>query len=104
MTREHVPPKQFYPKSILSEHNLNLWVVSTCRACNESYKADEEYFFHALYPLVANTNRKMGAIILQDLRRRAEKPQTPTLIRSVLRTSQATTDGGIVLPGRNRHA
>jgi len=98
ITREHVPPKQFYPKSVRSQQNLNLWVVPTCRDCNESYKSDEEYFFHSLYPLVANTNRSMGETILQDLRRRAKQPQTPALIRSLLRTSRATTEAGIVLP------
>ena len=93
ITREHVPPKQFHPKSVRSQQDLNLWIVPTCRACNESYKSDEEYFFHALYPLVANTNRSMGETILQDLRRRAKQPQTPALIRSLLRSSRTTSEG-----------
>ncbi len=97
-TREHVPPKQFYPKSVRSQQTVNLWVVPTCRVCNEIYKSDEEYFYHALYLLVANTNQHMAKTIFEDLQRRATHPQTPALIRSVLRTSQSTTEAGIVLP------
>lgn len=96
ITREHVPPKQFYPKSLRG--GLNLWVVPTHRSCNNKHKADEEYFYHALYPLVANVNARMAGVILDDLKRRAKRPQTPTLLRSILQTSQTTTQGGIVLP------
>lgn len=98
ITREHVPPKQFYPKSVRSQQNLNLWVVPTCRSCNNGYAPDEEYFYHALYPLVTKMNRKMGEVILHDLGRRAQRPQTPALIQSMLQTSRTTTAGGIVLP------
>jgi hypothetical protein len=35
---------------------------------------------------------------LDDLKRRAKKPQTPTLLRGILQTSQTRTGGGIVLP------
>jgi hypothetical protein len=97
LTQEHVPPKQFYPKSLRG--GLNLWVVRTHKSCNNKNKQDEEYFYHALYPLVANANPQTAAVILDDLKRRAKKPQTPTLLRDILRTSQTnTTGGGIVLP------
>lgn len=96
ISREHVPPKQFFPKSLRS--GLNLWVVPTHRSCNNAYKADEEYFYHALYFLVANANPAMADLILSDLERRAKKPQTPTLLRAILQTSGTTTGGGIVLP------
>jgi hypothetical protein len=96
ITREHVPPKQFYPKSL--RDGLNLWVVPTHKSCNNEQKADEEYFYHALYPLVANVNPQTAGIILNDLRRRAKKPQTQTLLRRILQTSRTITDGGLVLP------
>jgi hypothetical protein len=96
ITREHVPPKQFYPKSLRTR--VNLWVVPTHRSCNNKYKADEEYFYHASYPLVANVNPRMADVILRDLKRRAKKPQTRTLLRGILQTQQTTTGGGIVLP------
>ena len=96
ISREHVPPKQFFPKSLRS--GLNLWVVPTHKSCNNRHKADEEYFYHALYPLVANVNPRTSEVLLDDLKRRAKKPQTPTLLRAILQTSQTTTGGGIVLP------
>lgn len=96
ITREHVPPKQFYPRSL--RDGLNLWVVPTHKSCNNKHKADEEYFYHALYPLVANVNPKTAEVILDDLKRRAKEPQTPTLLRSILKTSRTTTEGGILLP------
>lgn len=96
ITREHVPPKQFYPKSL--RPGLNLWIVPTHDSCNKKYKADEEYFYHALYPLVANANPTMAKVIFADLERRAKKPQTRILMRGVLDTERNTTNGGIVLP------
>ncbi|MFN0196269.1 MAG: hypothetical protein ACKVT0_05965 [Planctomycetaceae bacterium] len=96
ISREHVPPRQFYPKSL--RDGLNLWVVPTHISCNNQHKEDEEYFYHASYPLVANVNPQMADVILDDLKRRAEKPQTPTLLRSILKTKRTTTEGGIVLP------
>src|SRR5438874_1221151 len=71
ITREHVPPKQFYPKSL--RDGLNLWVVPTHQSCNYKDKAHEEYFYHALYPLVANGNPQMARLIWDDLKRRAQK-------------------------------
>ncbi len=96
ITREHVPPKQFYPKSLRA--GLNLWVVPTHKSCNNRYQADEDYFFHALYPLVANSNPQMADVILDDLKRRAQHPQTPAIMRSILKTESKTTGGGIILP------
>lgn len=96
ITREHVPPKQFYPKSLRG--GLNLWTVPTHKSCNNKYKLDEEYFFHALYPLVANANPQIASKILNDLKRRAQKPQTPALVRSILQTKRSKLDGGILLP------
>lgn len=96
ITREHAPPKQFYPKSL--RDGLNLWVVPTHRSCNNKHKADEEYFYHALYPLVANANPQTADVILDDLKRRAKKPQTRTLLRGILKSARTTTEGGIILP------
>jgi len=96
ITREHLPPKQFYPKHL--RNGLNLWVVPTHESCNNSYKADEEYFYHVMYPLVAKTNPSMAKEIFGDLKRRAKKPQTRTITRNILKTVRKTTDNGIVLP------
>jgi hypothetical protein len=96
LTREHLPPKQFYPKSL--RPGLNLWTIPTHKSCNHRFKEDEEYFYHALYLLVANANPTMASIILGDLERRARKPQTRKLMRSILGTQRSTTASGVVLP------
>jgi hypothetical protein len=96
ITREHVPPKQFYPKSL--RDGLNLWVVPTHKSCNNKHQRDEDYFYLAVYPLVANVNPRAAGVIVDDLKRRAKSRQTPTLLRSILQKSRTTTDGGLVLP------
>lgn len=96
ITDEHVPPKQFYPKSL--RDGLNLWTVRSHGSCNNGYKQDEEYFFHVLYPLVDNANPQTADVILDDLKRRAKKPQTPALLRRILKTKGNTTESGIILP------
>lgn len=98
LSMDHVPPKQFFPKSVRIDDNPNLWKVPTHKRCNGEYKLDEEYFYHNLYPLVQNANGQMGAVLLQDIRRRAAKPQTPVLLRSLLNRCKTESPGGLLLP------
>lgn len=96
ITREHVPPRQFYPKAL--RNGLNLWIVPAHKSCNNAYKHDEEYFYHALFALVANVNRSMANAIINDIKRRARKPQSVKLIRRILRDSRRISESGIILP------
>jgi hypothetical protein len=97
LTREHVPPKQFYPK--LMRAGLNLWAdIPAHKKCNNAYQEDEDYFCHTLYPLVQNANKKLGDIMLAELRRRSAKPQSRALIRHLLDTSSNTSPEGMQLP------
>jgi len=97
ITSEHVPPKQFYPKSM--RDGLNLWTeIPTHEPCNSQHKLDEEYVYHAMYPLVARNNPEMAKILLEDLTRRAKKPQTRNLMKKILRNVESTSPGGIALP------
>lgn len=98
LSMDHVPPKQFYAKEIRQQQNLNLERVPSHKNCNEDYREDEEHFFHSLYPLVADNNPIMGSVILRDFKRRAHKPQTPAMIRRILKTTTKVTEGGIHLP------
>jgi hypothetical protein len=98
LSREHVPPLQFYPKSMRSTLREALWQVPSHRKCNASYKKDEEYFYHRFYPLVGFQNEPMGQVMLDDIHRRAKKPQTPVLIRHMLQECKRATPGGILLP------
>lgn len=98
LSMDHVPPKQFYPKIIRKQENLNLELAPSHKKCNEDYRKDEEYFYHSLYPLVAEKNQRMGKIIFQDLDRRIHNPQTPAMIRNILKNVSNVTQGGIHLP------
>ena len=95
---EHTPPLQFFPKKLRAALRNGLWKVPSHRRCNASYKLDEEYFVHALYPLIPCHNEKMGQVMLDELKRRAAKPQSRTLIRRVLRGCDQRSAGGIWLP------
>ena len=93
---DHLPPKQFYPKHL--REGLNLQRVPAHRGSNEAYREDEEYFYHAMYLLTQGTNPAMGREVLADLRRRSSKPQTPAMVRRILKDAGPVTGGGIVLP------
>lgn len=98
ISKDHVPPKQFFPKQIRTEENLNLKVVPSHKKCNNIYKDDEDYFYHSLYPLVANVNPSMSQIIYKDFVRKLRNPQSPALIRRIFSSASTTTQGGIILP------
>lgn len=93
---DHVPPKQFYPKEI--RENLNLQLAPSHGQCNNEYKDDEEYFYASLYPLVEKHNPKMAAIILRDFVRRCQKPQMPAMLRKIFGDVSGISQGGIILP------
>ena len=62
------------------------------------YKDDEEYFYHSLYPLVANNNSDMAKTIFEDFVRRSSRPQTPAMLRDIFSSASQTSSGGITLP------
>lgn len=98
LSMDHTPPKQFYPKDIRKQHKLNMQLVPSHKKCNESFRKDEEYFYHSLYPMVAKNNPGMASVIFQDFKRRTQKPQTPAMMRSIVKTASRITKGGIHLP------
>jgi len=95
---DHVPPKQFYPKALRQSAKLNLWVVPTHKRCNEAFKDDEEYFLHTSYIFVGNQNPVGLRAMHAEFKRRAKKPQTPAIMRRLLRSISSVTRGGIALP------
>lgn len=95
---EHIVAKQFYPESSRRKLRRPLWTVPSHKRCNNGIKPDEEYFYHRYYPLVAVRNPTMGQVLLNDLTRRAKKPQSRVMIRHLLRDCKNKTPGGILLP------
>jgi len=98
LSMDHVPPKQFYPKGIRDNEDLNLRKLPSHKKCNEDYKLDEEYFYHSMYPAVERSNPNMAKLMYEDLLRRSEKPQTQILARKLLQNIGFITKGGIHLP------
>ena len=97
-SKDHVPPRQFFPKSLRQEITLNLDTVPSHKKCNNAYKDDEDYFYHSLYPLVANNNPNMAGVIFKDFVRRAHNVQTPALLHQIIANTSKKTKGGIILP------
>jgi hypothetical protein len=98
LSMDHIPPRQFFPQPLRKETNLNLDVAPSHKKCNNAYKDDEDYFYHSLYPLVANANTRMAKAIFSDFMRRSEKRQTPAMLRKVFSSASRITAGGIILP------
>ncbi len=96
LARDHVPPKAFYPKDVRA--GLNLQVVPSHKECNEAYRKDEEYFQHAFYVEVLRQQPAITPHLKNDFLRRSRKPQTPAMIRKILKGASAITPGGIHLP------
>ena len=71
LSMDHIPPKQFYPKSVRQQQNLNLELAPSHKKCNEEYRKDEEYFYHSLYLIVKPNSPNMGKIIWKDFKRSA---------------------------------
>lgn len=96
---DHVPPKQFFTRELLqTNQNLNLWTAPTHKRCNFAHRQDEEYVYHALSIQVQTTNPGFGRQIFNDLKRRVHKPQTPAMLRKILKETTTVTPGGIILP------
>ncbi len=51
-----------------------------------------------MYTVVQGGNPRMGHVLYQDFHRRAQKPQTPAMMRRLLKDFQPITEGGIYLP------
>jgi hypothetical protein len=97
---DHVPPKQFFPKELRIAQSPNLWVAPSHKRCNEEYRKDEEYVYHAMFGVVQKNNHQMGQTILRDFARRTHRRQTPAMMRSILKSFTTITEGGIYLPPR----
>jgi hypothetical protein len=97
-SRQHAVSKQFFPKELRTDSDLNLWMAAAHKGCNGSVKSYEEYFYHAFWPHVAEANPQFSQLMLRDIQRRAVKPQSRTWIRSILEDAGPVTKGGIILP------
>ncbi len=94
-SREHVPPKQFFPKELRGD--LQLLTVPTHPCCNRSYAKDEEYVFQSLSATAVRS--PVGWALRRDRRRRFRSMGKPGLVlfEKVLAEFEQQP-GGLYLP------
>jgi hypothetical protein len=97
-TKDHVPPRLFYPKLFRETENPNLLTLPTHRACNEEYRLDEEYLVATLLPIVAFTDA--GHELLSERAAQFHRGKTQPLMRKVLGEFELRPSGMILPPGQ----
>jgi hypothetical protein len=96
MTVDHIPPKALFPEPRPS----NMMTVPCCRACNDSFSQDDEYFRLILVscysvfedPAVQAVNEKLLRSI-----RRAKAPGLASFVNQSLLEVDVLSKGGIYL-------
>ena len=79
--RDHVPPKRVFALAVLQEHSPNLEWLYTHRACNRSYREDEEYF---VVSFAGHVKTATATAVMNDIHRGAAKGHLVGLIKDVL--------------------
>jgi hypothetical protein len=81
LSRDHVPPKQFYAKSIRQKHKPNLFTLPVHKSCNKAYQKDEDYFVHSIAPLAMESYS--GKEIWSDIKHQFERPEGKRIQRMI---------------------
>ena len=95
VSKEHVPPKQFYAKVFRQDRSPNLLTLPSHEDCNKSYQDDEDYFFAALAGL--NEDAQIHDWLMDDVRSKIWRNDARGLRQKVLSEFSKTTSG-IYLP------
>ena len=102
LDREHVPPKQMYPKGIRKANNPQLITLASHKQCNQKYQKDEEYFKFSLGCMaiagLANVESEIRDPLLDDLKKIVERKEYGGLNQRVLKefTNLVTPRGDII--------
>lgn len=97
VSREHVPPKQFFGKILRKAHNLNLVTLDSHKACNKSFQLDEEYFVHTFVPV--SMRSYSGRSLLKELVGQYHGGRNVPLSQKILGEFERTWNG-LVLPNK----
>ncbi len=95
ISRDHVPPSQFFTKIFRKTQSPNLLTLPTHENCNKSYQSDEDYFFVALAGL--NENAQIHEWLIGDVRKSIWREEAQGLRQAVL-SEFSSTFSGIYLP------
>ena len=97
ISKDHIPPKQFYAGCIRQTHSPNLLTLPTHKSCNTAYQLDEDYFVHSLGPLALGSYS--GNAILRDIDHQMKRPQGyGKRIGQMILKEFDRRPGGIILP------
>ncbi len=96
VTRDHVPPKQFYAKNIRKKHKpTSLLTLPVHTDCNISYEKDELYFTHSIG--CAAQDSYSGQALWRDLSSKYKKPRGKRIAKMIFQEFDRTPSG-IILP------
>jgi hypothetical protein len=95
LTREHVPPAQFFPKKARKFNNLQLM---TLPARNTDYSKDEEYFRTSV-GVIAN-DRPIGKELFIEIQKQLNRGEAKGLRKRILGEFSSTISDRIHLPPR----
>ena len=71
--RDHIPAKQFFPKSLRGEIKDKPIIFPTHRKCNLSFEFDEKYFMQSLGSIATDT--LAGKELLKDMKIDAKRQE-----------------------------
>lgn len=95
VSRDHVPPRQFYSAFLRKKHNVNLDTLKTHKNCNKAYQLDEEYFIHTFVPL--SLRSYSGRALLDELVSQYHQGRNIPLNQKVLKEFDRNPSG-LILP------
>lgn len=91
ISRDHVPPQQFFSDEIRKRRNPNLLTIQVHQRCNAAYQHDEDYFVNSLVPLAHDS--LAGASVLTEVFRKYAQGEKVGLVEKVAREFEARPSG-----------
>lgn len=92
---DHVPPKQFYARSLRKKYSPNLFTLPVHSSCNKAYQKDEDYFVHSMGPVAMESYS--GKALWDDISDRHNRPQNRRIAEMVLKEFDKRPSG-LILP------
>lgn len=96
ISRDHVPPKQFYATNIRRQHSPNLFTLPVHKSCNKAYQKDEDYFVHSIAPLTQESYS--GSEVWKDITHQFQRPEGLRIGKMISREFDGRPSG-LYLPG-----
>ena len=82
VSRDHVPPLQFFPSDIRKKISFNLLTLATHFKCNQSYQKDEDYFVSSFVPITEAS--AVHKYLLNDIRRKLARAEATNLYQLII--------------------